>query len=168
MNYHQQSAAAGRELLPDLVRAFAILGIVVVNVGALAYSSTEMFFPGISSPADTGAIFSVHAIFLAKSYTLFSFMFGVGFAYQIKAADRRGVEFAPRYFRRMAGLFVLGLIHVWAAFVGDILTTYAAMGCVLYLLKDLSIKALKIWAFALLAAQIGLVLLSALARLIQT
>ena len=36
MSYIEESQAAGRHVLPDLVRAFAVLGIVLVNIAYLA------------------------------------------------------------------------------------------------------------------------------------
>lgn len=163
MGYVEQSQAAGRHIFPDLVRAFALFGIVMVNVAYFAWPGEITYFygNGLSTQADVAASFAVDAVFLFKSYTLFSFMFGAGLAYQMMAAQRRGVAFGPRYFRRMLGLIVLGILHVSVAFVGDILIIYAVIGALLFLFRNRSVKALVRWASAFLILQIVISLLFA-------
>lgn len=155
MTYLEQNAATGRHIFPDLVRAFALFGIVLVNVAYFAYpGEITYFYGGLETSADMAAAFSVDALFLMKSYTLFSVMFGAGLAYQMMSAERRGIAFAPRYFRRMLGLFLLGVLHVSVAFVGDILIVYAVIGSLLFLFRNRSVKALKRWAIGFLIVQI--------------
>lgn len=155
MTYEEQSQAAGRHIFPDLVRAFALFGIVMVNVAYFAYpGELTYFYGGLNSTADLAASYSVDAIFLMKSYTLFSFMFGAGLAYQMIAAERRGASFAPRYFRRMLGLIILGILHVTLAFVGDILIMYALFGSLLFLFRNRPVKSLIRWASSFLLIQI--------------
>ena len=157
MGYIEDNIASGRHVFPDLVRAAALFGIVLVNVAYFAYpGEITYFFGGLNGPADLAAAFTVDALFLFKSYTLFSVMFGAGLAYQMMAAERRGAAFGPRYFRRMLGLFLLGVLHVTVAFVGDILIVYAVIGSLLFLFRNRSVKALMRWAYALLILQIVL------------
>ena len=164
MNYLEQSQAAGRHIFPDLVRAFALIGIVLVNVGVIAYPMMNGYADGgLNTPLDEAAMFSTTAFFLFKSYTLFSFMFGVGFAYQILSAERRGASFAGRYWRRIIGLLVLGLLHVVLIFQGDILVMYAILGSILFLFRKASLKVLKIWAIAIYTLQVLVISLLALA-----
>ena len=140
MSYLEENANTGRVILPDLVRAFALFGIVLVNVAYIAYPGDITYHAGgLESGADKAAYFSVNAIFLLKSYTLFSFMFGVGLAYQISSAERHGVSFAASYIRRMIALIVLGTLHVTMAFSGDILIVYGVIGLLLYLFRNLSL-----------------------------
>lgn len=161
LDYAEQSAAAGRHLMPDLVRAFAILGIVLVNVAYFAYPGDVTYHGGgLNTGLDKAAYFGVNAFFLFKSYTLFSFMFGVGVAYQIVSAQKRGAGFGPRYTRRLLGLLILGILHVTFAFMGDILIYYAIFGAVLYLFRNLSVKALKRWAIGFMALQFILIILA--------
>lgn len=155
MSYLEQTAVAGRHVFPDLVRAFALFGIVLVNVAYFAFpGEVTYFYGGLETSADIAAAFTVDALFLLKSYTLFSVMFGAGLAYQMMSAERRGVAFAPRYFRRMLGLLLLGILHVSVAFVGDILIIYAVIGSLLFLFRNRSVTALKRWAIGFLVLQI--------------
>jgi uncharacterized protein len=148
-------AAQDRHVLPDLVRAFALFGICLVNVAYLAWPGTLTYHAGgLESAVDRAADFAVNALFLLKSYTLFSFMFGAGLAYQMLSAQRRGVPFAPEYFRRMLGLAVLGVLHVSFAFFGDILILYALIGCLLYCFRRRRAKTLAWIGGALILFQI--------------
>ncbi|WP_371396242.1 DUF418 domain-containing protein [Fretibacter rubidus] len=154
-SYAEQSAAAGRHIMPDLVRAFAVLGIVLVNVAYFAYPGEVTYhYGGLRTSWDSGAYFLVNSFFLFKSYTLFSFMFGVGVAYQMTSAQKRGTGFGARYSRRLVGLLLLGIAHVSFAFVGDILIIYAAFGALLYLFRNRPVKTLKRWAIGLIIVQI--------------
>lgn len=154
MTYLEQTAAAGRHVFPDLVRAFALFGIVLVNVAYFAFpGEVTYFYGGLNTSADIAASFTVDALFLLKSYTLFSAMFGAGLAYQMMSAERRGVALGPLYFRRMVGLGLLGVLHVTVAFIGDILIVYAIIGSVLFLFRNLSIKALIRWGTGFLVLQ---------------
>lgn len=169
MGYLEDNARSGRELLPDLVRAFALIGIALVNVGVIAYPMMESYHGGgFKTSLDEYANILVNSIFTFKSYTLFSFMFGVGFAYQIASAQRKNVKFGTRYARRIIGLLVLGLLHVAFLFQGDILVVYAALGCVLYLFRNASAKTLVWSGIGIYAFQLVLLLLIVLAMYLGT
>jgi len=155
VSYLEQTEAAGRHVFPDLVRAFALFGIVLVNVAYFAFpGEITYFYGGFETNVDVAAAFAVDALFLLKSYTLFSVMFGAGLAYQMMSAQRRGIAFAPRYFRRMLGLLLIGVLHVSAAFIGDILIVYALIGSLLFFFRNKSVVSLKRWAIGFLILQI--------------
>lgn len=155
MSYLQETRDAGREIFPDLARAFALMGIALVNVAIFSHPMMGGYAAdGPLLGVDKWAYFGVNAFFLMKSYTLFSFMFGVGFAYQMKAAERRGVGFAGRYWRRIIGLLVLGLLHVALLFQGDILVMYAILGTFLFLFRNMGPGGLRGWAIGLYTVQI--------------
>lgn len=165
MDYRAQNTASGRQILPDLTRAFALVGIALVNVGFMAWPALTGYYAGaLESGIDKGAHFAVSALFLYKSYTLFSFMFGVGFAYQIRSAERRGTGFAGQYWRRIIGLLVLGLLHVALLFSGDILVIYAILGSILFLFRSASERTLIRWAVAIYVIQ--LLIMTAMAGLV--
>lgn len=164
MTYLEQNIATGRHVFPDLVRAFALFGIVLVNVAYFAFpGEITYFYGGLETSTDVAAAITVDALFLLKSYTLFSVMFGAGLAYQMMSAERRGVAFAPRYFRRMLGLLALGVLHVSVAFVGDILIIYAVIGSLLFFFRNRSVTVLKRWAIGFLILQITIATLLAAA-----
>jgi uncharacterized protein len=134
---------AERALLPDYLRLIALFGIVVVNVQYMAFSAFQSFtHPQVQSLGDEIALFLVHGLALLKTYGLFSFMFGVGLGFLMRASDQRGLAFGKVYRNRMIGLLVLGFAHGCLFFPGDILVIYAVTGSVLYLFRDWSVARL--------------------------
>lgn len=132
-----------RAVMPDLLRAFALFGIAVVNVVGFAQPFITGFHGGgLEQPVDQAAFAAMAGLFMMKSYPLFSMMFGAGLSYQLLAAERAGKAFAPRYFRRMGALAVLGVLHFVFFWYGDILLTYALLGCLLFVIRDASVKVL--------------------------
>jgi uncharacterized protein len=162
MSYQSETAAAGRHEFVDLARAFALVGIAVVNVAFIAYPpSTGYVVSGLTSVGDQAAWFAVVALFMFKSYTLFSFMFGVGMAHQMLAATRQGASFGARYARRIVGLLVLGAINILCFFFGDILVIYAVFGSLLYLFRNSEPRTLIRWGIGFYTVQIASLLLFA-------
>jgi uncharacterized protein len=63
-----------------------------------------------------------------RFYTLLGFLFGIGFAIQLRRAEKRGEDVRKMFYRRVAALLVLGMVNGTLIFVGDILTSYAIVG----------------------------------------
>ncbi|WP_308375878.1 DUF418 domain-containing protein [Streptomyces sp. ISL-99] len=120
-----------RILEVDALRGFALLGILLVNTLTMAGSQGLL---GGRPPATADAVTLWLVDFLAQSkfYLLFSFLFGYSFTLQAASAERAGARFGPRTMRRLLGLFVLGALHVVFLYIGDILTTYALLGLILF------------------------------------
>ena len=110
-------------------------------------------FGGYLTPVDHYADGAVYALFMSKSYALFSFMFGAGLGFQMQSAARKGVAFGPRYSRRIIGLLILGSLHFVFFFIGDILITYAILGALLYRFRHTAPKKLMIVGIILIAIQ---------------
>ena len=64
MTYLQQSQQAGRHILPDLIRAFALFGIVLVNVAFFAFPGDATYHAGgLDTGADNTAFFCLKWLF---------------------------------------------------------------------------------------------------------
>jgi uncharacterized protein len=124
----------------DALRGFALLGILMVNIGAFAsaYYGAGLADPAFDRPLDRFVLGLVRILFETKFYLLFSFLFGYSFALQMASAQRAQKAFVPRYLRRSAGLLLLGVAHAVLLFSGDILVTYALLGLVLLRLRGLA------------------------------
>ena len=85
--------------------------------------------------ADQVTHFLVHFFVEGKFYSIFSFLFGFGFALQIARAEERGDSRASLFKRRLFWLLVIGLLHAYLLWSGDILSIYAVMGLVLILFR---------------------------------
>lgn len=126
-----------RALMPDYLRLFALFGIVVVNVQFIAFSLLSgLTTPVADSMAEMVTLWLVDGLALYKSYSLFSFMFGVGLGFLMQSAARRGHAFGKLYRNRMIGLFLIGVVHGCLFFPGDILFVYSVTGSFLYLMRN--------------------------------
>lgn len=144
-----------RALMPDYLRLIALFGIVVVNVSVMAFSQFEGFHAASHmSSLDEITAWLVHGLAYLKTYGLFSFMFGVGLAFQMRAAERRGTAFGPLYRNRMLGLIALGLIHGLLFFSYDILVLYGVVGGILYTMRHWPVARLVRIGAILLGVQI--------------
>ncbi|MEM9740562.1 MAG: DUF418 domain-containing protein [Pseudomonadota bacterium] len=152
-------ALGTREVLPDLVRAAALMGIAVVNSTVFAYPMEQGVYgePSVGT-VNYGAAYGMFWLAAGKFYALFSLMFGASLFYQIGAADRSDADFTRRQTRRLVGLGIIGLVHYILFFLGDILVTYALLGALLLTQIKSSDK-------ALIRLGIGLILLQVLVLL---
>lgn len=151
----QPSGIFERHLMPDLVRAIALIGIALVNVSIIAYPLAGGYINGgFHSTPDSLTFFLVMGLCTMKFYPLFSFMFGVGFAYQMKLADRAGVSFGRQYFRRILGLAGFGFLNIALLFQGDVLVMYAMLGSLLFLFRNASSRTLIKWGIGFYTLQI--------------
>jgi uncharacterized protein len=139
----------------DVLRGLAVGGILVGN---MQWFSGYGFLPealAAQSPlTDQITHFLVHFFVEGKFYSIFSFLFGFGFALQIARAGERGDIKASLFKRRLFWLLVIGLVHAYLLWAGDILSIYALMGFLLILFRRKTNESLLKWAFALLAIPI--------------
>ncbi len=148
----------------DIIRMAALIGICVVNVPFMALPVESVFTPP-DYVYDKSAAFLVECFLQLKFFILFSFIFGWGMAIQSKSAESKGLSFARRYFRRMAGLAILGSAHAILVFSGDILLLYALLGLFLWLIRDFSPRQLV--KFAVWMLPLSMIFLTILAVLID-
>ncbi|GAA4718079.1 DUF418 domain-containing protein [Sphingomonas lutea] len=151
----QQAPAKDRIQLVDALRGFALLGIFLANI--LIFSGWEFLTDaGRAALADASAIdwqHRFHKFFVdGKFYTLFSMLFGAGFALQLERLTQRGADGLRIYRRRVLILLGIGLVHQWLIWDGDILVLYALMGLILPAFHRLSDRALLAWSALLIFA----------------
>ena len=136
-----------RVVILDILRGFAIFGILAVNIYGFA---TPIFLPGYIPPVIAGAdnIAQNLMMFFAegKFYVIFSFLFGLGFSLQLSRAEAKGISIRSFYPRRLGWLFLFGLLHAAFLFIGDILRIYALLGFVLLAFRRCTDRTLLIWA----------------------
>jgi uncharacterized protein len=140
----------------DVLRGLAVCGILIGNMQW--FSGYGMMPPAVAQQsmtfADQVTHFLVHFFIEGKFYSIFSFLFGFGFALQIARAEERGDQTASLFKRRLFWLLVIGLLHAYLLWAGDILSIYAVMGFLLILFRRKTNGALLKWAFVLLAIPI--------------
>ena len=92
-----------------------------------------------------------------KFFTIFSFLFGLSFAIQLRNATQKGVGFSGRFTWRLVVLALIALVH-GAFFTGDILIVYAILGLLLIPFRRLKTRTLVIIALLLVFNIPGLLL----------
>ena len=119
----------------DVLRGFALFGVLVAN--ALWYFSgfTELSEQDVvrlpANPLDP-AVFELEQFFVSNKFiSIFAFLFGMGFALQMRRADEAGARVKRLYLRRMLWLLAFGIAHAVFAFYGDVLHLYAVLGLLL-------------------------------------
>ncbi len=130
----------------DAVRGFALFGVLLVNMYNFGAYSTEW-----TGMVDRIAFTAMHSVFETKSWRLFSFLFGFGFALQMLKAETQAAGSLWFYFRRLVILFVIGMAHA-LFYDGDFLMQYAALGLILVAFRKVRKRALLALALVLLAA----------------
>jgi uncharacterized protein len=120
----------------DVVRGFALLGILIMNIQSFAMISAAYFNPTAYGDL-TGVNYLVwlfsHVLADQKFMTLFAMLFGAGIVLMAQRAEANGVRPGPLHYRRMIILIVFGLLHGHLLFYGDILYTYGMTALVVYL-----------------------------------
>lgn len=147
---------ADRVEFVDVLRGFALAGVFAANL---------LIFSGFTYMADwqrarlptAGLDHVIHLLELIlienKFMGLFSFLFGMSFWLFLERAKARGEEGIGLFYRRVGWLFVIGALHGWLFWLGDILRFYALWGLLLPLFLRVSNKVL-LWIglfFAVLA-----------------
>jgi uncharacterized protein len=92
-----------------------------------------------------------HFLTDGKFYSIFSMLFGMGFAIQLQKAEGNSSNFTSYYARRLVILFLFGLLHAVALYVGDILMFYALVGFTLFFFRKASARSLLVLSAVLLA-----------------
>ena len=138
----------------DVLRGFALLGILVMNIQLFAMPEAAYQNPtafGDLTGINLGAWAFAHLFFSQKFLSLFSMLFGAGVCLFADRIEARGGRPAKWHYRRMGWLLAFGLAHAYLLWAGDILVTYAICGCLVYLLRRRRPRTLLIAGVASLA-----------------
>jgi uncharacterized membrane protein YeiB len=109
----------------DYLRGFALMGIILVNIIPLL--SVKLPIPGTT---DVSYLRFLYLFVEGRFYTIFTFLFGVGFYLFISRAIARGKNGYVLFLRRILVLFFFGLVHV-QVHRGEALTIYAVCGLII-------------------------------------
>ncbi|MCU0493237.1 MAG: DUF418 domain-containing protein [Chloroflexaceae bacterium] len=139
----------------DILRGFALFGILVVNLPFFAQPIYRIFTgTHIVTWYDQAAAALVALLFEAKFYVLFAWLFGYGLATQLARASSDQVAPGPRFARRLVGLLLFGVLHATLLFVGDILVSYVILGALFWLLREWTDRGLLRFAAVMLGVAV--------------
>jgi uncharacterized protein len=136
----------------DILRGFAVLGILAMNIQSFALPSSVWIDPQIGGQIGGGNrldnIISwviAFVFFEGKMRGLFSLMFGASMMLFIERAQAAGIDPVKSQLRRLFWLGVIGLLHMFLIWDGDVLFLYAAVGSAAMMVRNWPTKRL-IWA----------------------
>ncbi len=146
-------AGGSRIDLLDALRGFALFGIFLANIlywSGFGLENDARRLALWGNDAVTAQYRFHHFLIDGKFYSLFSMMFGAGFALQLDRLTARGADGVRIFRRRARWLLVIGLIHAQFLWDGDILTLYALLGLTLPWLHKWSERTLVMAAMLLI------------------
>jgi uncharacterized protein len=154
-----------RDLAPDVLRGFALLGILVVNIQFMGLNSDQgargEWTQGF---ANGSATFLIAALFAGKFYLLFSFLFGYSSNYVI----RNDKSNRARWIKRCLVLIGFGALHFTFLWHGDIIFLYGLFGLLLTFFFFRADRTLKIWSrIVFFVSTFFIVLIGALALMAE-
>jgi uncharacterized protein len=127
----------------DILRGFALLGMILVHV----HQHLEQPATGLEDVISWVIWVGVEQ----KSWATFAFLFGVGFALQLRRMEAKGAPVTPLYLRRLLGLSLFG-IPAYALFGFRILLDYAFWGVPLLFMRRWSTRSLLVTALVSMSA----------------
>ena len=137
----------------DVLRGFAILGILIMNI-----QSFSMIGAAYLNPTAYGNLTGLNRVVWTlghlfadmKFISIFSMLFGAGVVLFATRLESRGQRPGPVHYRRTFWLLVIGLAHGFLLWYGDILAIYALIGFIVYLFWRRSPLALLITGVAVM------------------
>ena len=137
--------SAGRIQTIDIIRGFALLGIIIINF--TADSSGLSPIAGQTGFGDHVIYWTIRSLIDDRFQTIYCFLFGLGFAIQMQRAVEKNAPFTFIFLRRMLALFVIGCaFHIFFTWSYTVLPFYAIIGIWLLLFRAVPMKFLPLLA----------------------
>ena len=132
----------------DVLRGFAVLGILVMNIQSFSMIGAAYLNPyayGDLTGANYVVWFLSHLLADSKFMTIFSLLFGAGVVLMASRREASGRPTVGIHYRRMFWLIVFGFLHGFCLWYGDILFVYGMCGLIIYLFRRRSPRFLLIF-----------------------
>jgi len=143
----------------DLLRGFAVLGILIMNITSFSQISMAYMNPKIGAGLEgyNQYFHGFNYIFADTRFmSIFSILFGAGVVLFTQRIEAKGKRVTALHYKRMFWLLLFGLIHAYFIWVGDILVAYAICGSLVFFFRKKSIRTLFIMAVILFLIPISL------------
>ena len=138
----------------DLLRGFAVLGILIMNIQSFAMIQAAYINP--TAYGDLTGINKLvwilsHLFADQKFMSIFSILFGAGVLLFTMRAEDKGFRSGRLHYRRSLWLILIGMVHAYLLWYGDILVTYGLCALLAYVFRKVRPKRLLITALAIIA-----------------
>ena len=136
----------------DLLRGFAVLGILIMNITNFSQVNIAYMNPTIGAGLEgyNQYFHSFNYIFADTRFmSIFSVLFGAGVVLFTRNAETKGKLAGLLHYKRMFWLLLFGFVHAYFIWPGDILVSYAICGCLIFFLRKKSIRTLLVTSIIL-------------------
>ncbi|MFC2098030.1 DUF418 domain-containing protein [Bacteroidota bacterium] len=135
----------------DVLRGFAVLGILIMNI-----QSFSMIFAAYQNPLAYGDLSGINLLIWKLSHvfadqkfmTIFSILFGAGILLMTQKIEKQGLSSKGLHFRRMMWLIIIGLLHAYFLWHGDILVNYGTIALLVYFFRKKNSRTLTVVGIA--------------------
>jgi len=149
-----------RILSLDVIRGFAVLGMIFINIMVFVPDFKEISWHDsiVGKLTLEGALYKIsYVLFHSKMRALFALLFGAGLIIFFQSKKKQTINKSDYFSRRMFFLMLFGLIHAYLLlWPGSILFEYAACGLLLFAFRGLNPKILIILSCVVLSFYIYL------------
>jgi len=149
------SPVAGKSRIQsiDVLRGFALLGILLMNILVFAFpfaAYTDPTIDGATEGINLALFASMDVLVEGSMRTIFSMLFGAGMLIFLAKRDTDVDTLRDLFYRRTVLLIIFGLVNAYIfIWPGDILYTYGMAGLLLYLFRDFSAAQLTKYSLAI-------------------
>jgi len=135
------TAPGARIVALDALRGAGILGILAVHIQLFAMPVAARANPTVFGDLRglPGAVWlATYVLADGKFIAIFAMLFGAGIVMQAGRRDTAGLSAAAPHFRRTAVLLLIGVLHAYLLWYGDMLVTFALCGALVFQHRDLT------------------------------
>ncbi|MGD9401177.1 MAG: DUF418 domain-containing protein [bacterium] len=143
----------------DVLRGVALLGILIMNIQSFSMIMAAYLNPTAYGDL-TGAnwwVWTLSNIFANEKFiSIFSMLFGAGIVLMTERAEARGANPRKLHISRSIWLIVIGLLHAYLLWYGDILFTYGV--CALIVFAGRKVRPRKLIVIGLIVFSVAFLL----------
>jgi len=131
----------------DVLRGLAVLGILIMNIQSYALPASAYINPTSYDPSslvnyDLWVYLLSHIFANGKFLAIFSMLFGAGIIMISNKAKKEQMRSGELQSKRLLWLLIIGILHAYLLWYGDILVAYAICGFFMFMFRSRRAKTL--------------------------